>query len=676
MTAYGHACMLPPTPDMRLAFMLSVLFAVPTFPSRAADAPAAAPLETRALARVVLEKGLSSVDPGHYTGSLLFQSMSELAVASGDRRAVDEAVEWLGRFRDGRIVGKGSFISYQVGGTGAAFLVYRQLTSELTAQVSDGARRMQGEQPKSPEGLLMPGWAVERKQVFIDCAFAVTPFMLYAGLVENRPEYVETAIHETLGLMEILRDQKTGLVHQGRGFPVPGKISEDNWSRGNGWCAVGLAALVRDLPLSHPRRSEVEAAARAFFASVLRYQNAEGLWHQEMTDPSSYTEISGSGLLLYALGVALESGLLEPAHRERIELGLRHLPAYIGLDGSVAHTCIHCLCPGAGTKQDYKHRPWALNDPHAFGPVVLAYAQALRLGLETIQPALPRGVLADPANAPGEPRLWARYYPTGGQNVAWENERIAYRVYGPSARARVGSGIDIWAKSVPYPILEKWYRLNAAGLDYHVDRGEGADFYPTVRQRGCGGTAVWWEGKPYPASTYANQRIVRNEPSAIEIELGYEPWTVGGREIRESKRIRFIPNTQFFEVTCTFESSTGFEGLHVGVGLTTFGGPQVETDEKAGRLSVWEAMKATPSGLGTCVVVDPALWAERVTAGGDEYVLIRPTPGNQFSFTYYAGAGWEGSWWFREPSSWTDYLRSSASWDQLQALYRSASSTP
>jgi hypothetical protein len=45
------------------------------------------------------------------------------------------------------------------------------------------------------------------------------------------------------------------------------------------------------------------------------------------------------------------------------------------------------LCPGKGTKEDYKNYEWLPNDPHAFGPVVLAFTQGYRLGIGTLKGA-------------------------------------------------------------------------------------------------------------------------------------------------------------------------------------------------------------------------------------------------------------------------------------------------
>jgi rhamnogalacturonyl hydrolase YesR len=625
------------------------------------------PFAPRTLAGQVLAKGLAEIDLGLYPGSLLLQAMSELAVVSGEPALQTRVIAEYGKFATKETKGRGSFISYEVGGSGAAYLRYRGLGDALAKQVAEGASRMVAQQKRSSEGLLVPTWAPpEKDQVFIDIAFAVTPYLLYAGLAEGRSDYVDLAVFETMELIRILRDPRSGLVRQGRGFRGRGVISEDNWSRGNGWAAVGLAALVRDLPAAHRRRPEVEALARDFFQAVLRHQNPAGLWYQEMTDPTAYTETSGSGLLLYGLGVMLEKGLLDRKYEANLRRGLGGLSAYIAADGSVSHTCIGCLCPGAGTKADYKARVWAHNDPHAFGAVVLAYTQAMKLGIKEVAPKLAPGCFADPADSPGKPRTYVVRQPDGAQNVGWENDRIAFRVYGPTVHHRVGSGIDVWPKSVEYPIIDKWYRLGAAGFEYHTERGEGADFYHVGRERGCGGSAIWRDGRPFSSETYGTYRLVTNAPDQVEFTLEFEPWDAAGLRVAESKTIRMVSGTNFFQVTHTVQTASA-ANITVGLGLTTFGPPSLRQSRERGTMATWQQADPAHAMIGTAIVADPRQVTGFGAPGQDRYLLLGVRPNEPF--TYYLGAAWAGNPRFQAPGSWDALLEREADWVKLQARY-------
>ena len=526
--------------------------------------------------------GQNHMDISTYPGTLLLHGMSEFALLKGNVDQLNQVIIALARFGSGDIKATGNFICYEAGGSGAAYLSWKGATDKLDQQVAAAAEKMMAQQKRTPDGLMTI--KTMSHQMFIDVAFAVTPYLLYSGLKFNKPEYVDYAVFHTLESFRILKDEKTGLLHQGRGFQGEGIISDDCWSRGNGWGAFALAILVRDLPESHPKRAEVVTLAKQFFAAVLNCQDKEGLWHQEMTDASSYVETSGSGILLYSLGVMLEKGLLNKKYQKNLVQGLSAYLDYIGPDGSVSNTCIGCLCPGKGTKEDYINRKWALNDYHAFGPVVLAYTQAAKMGLTALKPLHKLGYWV-PIDSALVPKTFVR--PARGVDVSWENDRIGFRVYGgPTIRNKVRSGVDVWAKSVEYPMLDKWYSLGT-GKDYHTDYGEGCDFYHMEKLLGCGGLAIWIDGKPYSSESYDSYTITKNQADKIEFELVYNTWNVPELKIEEHKKVEMGMGTNLFKVTSTLVSDKN-QDLTVAIGLTTYGKQEILKDKKRGFLTVWE----------------------------------------------------------------------------------------
>lgn len=608
-------------------------------------------ISTNEIVRSVFKKGLDHCELDFYAGTLMLHGMSEFSLLKGNEDVLNEVVSHYKKFGNGEIKANGNFISYEAGGSGAAYLTWKGGTTVLDRQVESAAARMIEKQKRSPEGLMTSKHAKDGSgQVFIDVAFAVTPYLLYSGLKYNKAEYIDFAAFETLKLFQILKDNKTGLVHQGRGFQRQDKVSEDCWSRGNGWGAFALSILARDLPESHPKRKEVVELAQQFFKAVLRYQDKEGMWHQEMTDPSSYVETSGSGLMLYGLGIMLEKKLLDYKYLENFKKGLQGYTSYIGSDGSVSNTCSGCLCPGQGTKEDYRNHSWIYNDHHAFGPVVLAFAQAVRMGIEKIEPLKKLGYYTI-VDSPEVPRTYVTY--ARGRDVAWENDRIAFRVFGPEVRAKVGSGVDIWAKSVNYPILDKWYKLNDQGQNYHTDRGEGCDFYDMGKLRGCGGIAVWIDGKPYPSETFDSFRIIKNQDDKISFAMDYKTWNIPNLKLQENKMIEMECGTNLFKVTSTLKCSEDKE-LTIAIGLTTYGKPEIDQDKKLGMLSVWEQIDPTHGSIGTVVLANPEDLVGFASLNGDEFILIKVQTNKPF--IYYSGAGWDKSKYFKDKVDWKRYL--------------------
>ncbi len=124
-------------------------------------------------------------------------------------------------------------------------------------------------------------------------------------------------------------------------------------------------------------------------------------------------------------------------------------------------------------------------------------------------------------------------------DVAWENDRGAWRIYGEGLKktssAMSSSGIDVWSKKTRGLILEKWY---GKGHDsYHVDTGEGADFFDVGETLGAGGTAIWKNDTIYRADNFKSWKRIADGPLRATFELRYDPWNAAGLMVNEVKRI-------------------------------------------------------------------------------------------------------------------------------------------
>lgn len=326
---------------------------------------------------------------GHYTGIVSLHGLARLGVflkeRGGDESVLEKVRAHLAPFLAGKEDFRCNFPNYRVGGNGAAYLWWKgELPEADEATFAPYIDELMTKAVRDRDGIYCMPAAPEAEKIWIDVAFAVTPFLLFCGLKLNRADYIDEAWAQTRKLVTRLLVAETGLVNQAINFRGEGHRSADHWSRGNGWAILALTELAQYFPESHPERSAVVAMYKNLVDACLRVQDpASGLWHQEMSAPESYVETSGSGLILYALGAGIACGVLPDAHyREALAKGLRGMLAYIALDGSVHQTCVGCLSPADGSREAYIRHPHRLNDPHAFGPLTLAYGQAVGLGLE------------------------------------------------------------------------------------------------------------------------------------------------------------------------------------------------------------------------------------------------------------------------------------------------------
>ncbi|MBN2712261.1 MAG: glycoside hydrolase family 88 protein [Planctomycetes bacterium] len=320
----------------------------------------------------------------HYTGILTMHGAARLAVITSDdallKRTLGHLTPFVRRERDFN----GNFPNYFCGGNGTAWLHLLGKFPEAKDEVRRYAEITLNESVRDRDGILCMPKCPEQEKIWIDVAFAVTPFLLFAGLALEEDKYIEDAWQQTAKMVRQFNDPACDLLHQSKNFNGAGNFSEDHWSRGNGWGMLALTELVNYLPESDPRRPEAEEMFVRLCKGCLAVQDENGMFHQELTDHTSFVETSGTGLLLYGFGVGIEKGLLGDEFRVALEKGLKGYMSYIALDGSVLNTCRGCLCPGNGTIEEYKAMTFPINDPHAFGPVLLSFGQAIRVGIDSI----------------------------------------------------------------------------------------------------------------------------------------------------------------------------------------------------------------------------------------------------------------------------------------------------
>lgn len=145
-------------------------------------------------------------------------------------------------------------------------------------------------------------------------------------------------------------------------------------------------------------------------------------------------------------------------------------------------------------------------------------------------------------------------YPERMDDMAWENDLVAFRAYGPvlQAKGERGFGYDLFTKyNTTEPILEAMYakELNketrakiaelkktdpkaAAELSrersYHIDHGYGMDCYAVGPTLGAGVAALMVNDSIIYPWCYKNQEILDNGPLRFTVKLEFTPLTVKG----------------------------------------------------------------------------------------------------------------------------------------------------
>ncbi|MDD4101533.1 MAG: glycoside hydrolase family 88 protein [Kiritimatiellae bacterium] len=267
---------------------------------------------------------------------------------------------------------------------------------------------------------------------------------------------------------------------------------------------------------------------------------------------------------------------------------------------------------------------------------------------------------ADVPAAPTDIVCFSRYAPDRMDDYLWENDRIAARVYGPvimkpapAGQSLISSGVDVWNKSVSYPIIDKWLKRK----NYHADAGEGMDNYKVGPGRGCGGLGIFNSGNCYVSQNWVTQRHIASGPVRTAFELTYAPWECGnGVKVSETRRMSLDAGSHFtrFESRFTISGAptvTGGPGLDISAKNLHNGVLTTLPDQ--GWLANYEPEQTKMGSIATAIVL-PHGGSLATDAMECVYLLGNITPDKPL--VWYAGAAWSGAGDFVKPEYWATHV--------------------
>jgi len=197
-------------------------------------------------------------------------------------------------------------------------------------------------------------------------------------------------------------------------------------------------------------------------------------------------------------------------------------------------------------------------------------------------------------------KTYGRYVPERYDDFAWENDQVAYRMYGKALESRPDNafGIDVWVKRTSKLVINDWYKT----ADYHKDHGDGMDYYSVGLTLGAGDVAPYVMDSVYYSKNYHSWKVLDNGPLRTSFQLGYDAWDVAGKSVTVVKTISLDAGSRFNRIQAVY-SYAGGEELPVVIGIVKRNEPGiVMMDEQEGIIGYWEPEHGADGVTGVATI--------------------------------------------------------------------------
>ena len=269
-------------------------------------------------------------------------------------------------------------------------------------------------------------------------------------------------------------------------------------------------------------------------------------------------------------------------------------------------------------------------------------------------------------------------YPERMDDMAWENDLVAFRAYGPTLQAKGerGFGYDLFTKyNTTEPILEAMYakELNKETLakiaelkktdpkaaaelsrerSYHIDHGYGMDCYAVGPTLGAGVAALMVNDTIIYPWCYKNQEILDNGPLRFTVKLEFTPLTVkGDSTVVETRLITLDAGSHLNKTAVSYSNLKETLPIVAGIvlhepdgavvadaanGYITYVDPTTGPDN--GKIFMGAAVPAVVKDAKT-VLFSEKEKKERNNADGHVLAVSDYEPGSEY--VYYWGFAWD-----------------------------------
>ena len=247
-------------------------------------------------------------------------------------------------------------------------------------------------------------------------------------------------------------------------------------------------------------------------------------------------------------------------------------------------------------------------------------------------------------------KTYCRFVPERKDDFAWENDKIAFRAYGKALENTKENayGFDVWVKKNSSLVINHRYKTN----DYHVDHGNGLDYYHVGLSLGAGNMAPYINDTISYPHNYDNYVVFDNGPLRSTFKLYFKNFMVGGKTISSTKTISLDAGDQLNKIQATYMSSAD-STMNLVAGIIKREKPGViYMNENNGILAYWEPQHNNDGITGVATLMNSV--PKKMWITQQHFLTLTQTIDHKI--TYYAGAAWNKAGRIKSAQQWIKYL--------------------
>ncbi|QQE12511.1 DUF4861 family protein [Planctomycetota bacterium] len=231
-------------------------------------------------------------------------------------------------------------------------------------------------------------------------------------------------------------------------------------------------------------------------------------------------------------------------------------------------------------------------------------------------------------------QVTTNFIPSADSFYIWENDRVSFRLFGPSPvhRTPTASGLDAWLKN------------NSFG------------YTKLSKNLGAGSFAIFHEEKLYRPLQFLEFKTFAQGPLRVQFQLKYAPIRTPQAKISLKQTISLDANTHFTRITNELTADNpDLDTIVVAPGICLNASDDT-TYSTSEAISCWQPSAAEDQQLGLALIPHASSTS---TTQPKQLIALSKIPINK-PFTYEAGAAWSKQSEFKDHNEWFKYIQQKA----------------